>query len=203
MHEYDHKASALTDFWYRIGSHRYEFFATNDEIQQFLLKELPDKFAPYSLVTTSGKVVREVMLDQLQQLIADRHLNIFLRSHQLTPDLDKAMKQFRRQRPDDYEFQLGFAGLILIQPGVLAPGGFDLSLVDKLRLEPSGQIINQLAYRPLFNQMKRLIRKKLVVWAVYDSGAAKQEWKKPMLTEGFAASIRAGKVHSKLVIVDK
>ena len=203
MQKDDLKSSALTDFWYRIGSHRYEFFATNDEIQQFLLKELPDKFAPYSLVTTSGKVVREVMLDQLQQLIADRHLNIFLRSHQLTPDLDKAMKQFRRQRPDDYQFQLGFAGLILVQPGALAPGSFDFSLVDKLCHEPSGKIIKQDAYRPLFNAMKRLIRKKLVVWAVYDYGSVKQEYKKPMLTEGFAAAIRAGKIKSKLVIVDQ
>ena len=75
--------------------------------------------------------------------------------------------------------------------------------MDKLCHEPSGKIIKQDAYLPLYNAMKRLIRKKLVVWAVYDYGSVKQEYKKPMLTAGFAAAIRAGKIKSKLVIVDQ
>lgn len=95
------KSCPPTDFWYRIGSHRFEFFATDEEIQQFFSNELPEKYAPYSLITTLEKrgdrdyvrKLREQPLGNLLKLAAETR-NIFLRSKQLTPDLGKAMGQF-------------------------------------------------------------------------------------------------------------
>jgi hypothetical protein len=197
--------------WHRYRSSRFDFFATADEIKQFFLNELPQTYAPYSLVATKERIdernfssgIFEHSTARIIDMAVRERLQFFLRSQPLTPDLDEARAPFVCDRPTDWEYQINYAGLILIQYGSFGVGNWDLCVVDEVCHEPTGKILKHDGYRKLFNAMKKLIRKKLIVWGMYDFGSVQQEWKRPIMTARFADELREGAVQSKLCIVDK
>lgn len=175
--------------WYRIGGHRFEFFALPEEIQRWLFQDLPTDYAPYSIIILGQ--LRGHRTDQLCKLVRQGHSQFYLRSKKLTPDLDEARKQFADAYPDRKDVQLGFAGLILLQVPEAWPGS--LSRVDKLCHAPTSQVQRHQEYEPLFGLVKRKIRKQLIHWADFHG----ETWKRPVVTEGAAVAVRTGKMRRR------
>ena len=171
--------------WYRIGGHRFEFFALPEEIQRWLCEELPAEYAPYSIIIV-GKL-RGYRTDQLCELVRQGHSQFYLRSKTLTPNIDEVRKPFVDAYPNRNDVQLGFSGLILLQ--VLKAWPSSLCLVDKVCHVPTNKVQHRRDYSPLFNVLKRKVRKQLVHYADFQG----QTWNRPTVTEGVAIAVRAGK----------
>jgi hypothetical protein len=149
--------------WYRVGGSRLDFYATDDEIAEWLLEMLPSEFAPYAVIGDEWVEEErrwqpfEYSLAQLRKAFArHRGANFWIRSDQLSP----------RLRGDDH-VGVVYGGLILVQLGSQREDGLiedaSISVVDRLRHEVTGEEQRQPEYRRIFDRLRRSLRKRLVV----------------------------------------
>jgi hypothetical protein len=154
---------ASYDRWYRVGGSRTDFYATDEEIAEWLLENLPPNFAPYAIVGRqwSERERRwpsfEYPLADIREAFAERRgCNLWIRSDQLSP----------RVGGED-ETSLSYGGLILVQLGSQRDDGAiepaSIAIVDRLRHETTGEERTQPQYRRIFDRLRRSLKKRLVV----------------------------------------
>jgi hypothetical protein len=147
--------------WYRVGGSRFDFYATDEEIAEWLLETLPPEFAPYAVTGAEWSEEErrwepfEYPLAQVREAFKrHRDSNFWIRSDQLSP----------RLRGDDKAVTYG--GLILVQLGSERKGRFEdasIAVVDRLRHEVTGEERRQPEYRRIFDRLRRSLRKRAVV----------------------------------------
>jgi hypothetical protein len=149
--------------WYRVGGSRFDFYATDEEIAEWLLETLPSDLAPYAVVGEEWIEEEqrwkpfEYRLDEIRQAFTrHRDSNFWIRSDQLSP----------RIRGDD-RVGVSYGGLILVQLGFKREDGriedASIAVVDRLRHEITGEERRQPEYRRIFDRLRRSLRKRAVV----------------------------------------
>ena len=173
--------------WYRVGGRRIgSFYATADEIAEWLVETLPDEFAPYAVIgeetTPDGLRRFEDPLDRIRESFARRTPNHWIRSDVLSPHV-----------PAGDGVRQSFAGLILVQVGRERNGRVEdtsLAIVDRIRHEQTGEERVHRDYLRIFERLRRSIRKRLVVRTKYTfpSGEVGEHW--PMTARAADAHVR-------------
>jgi hypothetical protein len=179
--------------WSRVGGHGLQFYATDEEIADWLLEMLPPSFAPYSILGQEFRSDRwetfehpvEDVLESFKQHQTENH---WLRSSVLSPDL----RTDDLKRPEDV-VRLSFGGLILIQPGREREGRrweSRISIVDRIRHVTTGRELRHTEYLRIFERLRRSMRKRLVVETAYTSpdGDVGEDW--PMTARAADAHAR-------------
>jgi len=118
--------------WIRVGGSELQFFATDDEVAEFLIHGVPQEYAPYQLYTFSRvEVARKKFLDYTEAFPPDEFLSkvnarrdqrldmFFIRSQILTPTF-----QVERERTANTEGLLSLNGFISLQNGFVHGSGF-------------------------------------------------------------------------------
>jgi hypothetical protein len=171
---------------------RFDFFATDDDIVEFLHAFLPPQFAPYSILGTfmvkEGNTYKETYLSsEMDGFLALRAKDIwsfFIQSHVLSPDLSIEDTPY-------LDRLLASNGLIIIQQQLACQRkGFwpqsSLALVDKVRNINTGEILEHKDYLKIFNKLKRGVRKSLRYPVKFIWTDGKTEESKLLMTENFA-----------------
>jgi hypothetical protein len=173
--------------WHRVGGHRLQFYATDNEIAEWLQEMLPSESAPYSMV---GQECRDGRWQPFEYALAaidecfmrHRSNNLWIRSDVLSPRLT-----------GEDEKRLSFNGLILVQLGSKTNGRLEeasIAIVDRIRHEPTGRERRRPEYLRIFERLRRSMRKRLVVTTAYTfpDGSVSESW--PM-------TARAADAHSR------
>jgi hypothetical protein len=192
------------DNWYRIGKGRVlQFFATDDEVQEWLLTMLPSEYGPYTLVgadlvrVEKKKYVEkgfEFDITELKQAIYEIEYprwQYWLRSKVLTPELD-----FSRQKI--ITWVLSYTGLVgLHHGGYIKNMGRDASsigIVDTVSNKSTGEVIKHSEYLKIFNILARQIKKHLCYssfWK-FKNGTEREDFKLQLMTEKAVQAYEAG-----------
>jgi len=150
------------DGWDRVGGRNFQFYATDDEIAEWLRETLLQHFAPYSALGREWLNSRWQRFDcpihDIRTGITDhRQSNLWIRSHLLTPDLSR----------ESEVTELSFGGLLLLQLGrEREDGRLDdarLAVVDRIRHAATGRERRHVEYKRIFDRLKRAMQKRLVV----------------------------------------
>jgi hypothetical protein len=148
--------------WYRVGGSRFDFYATDEEIAEWLVETLPPEFAPYAVIGADW-IEEERHWEPFEYALAEisdafaryRGSNFWIRSDQLSP---------RRHGDDE---AVAFGGLILVQLGFEREDGrvedASIAVADRLRHEVTGEERRQPQYRRIFDRLRRSLRKRAVV----------------------------------------
>ena len=150
--------------WYRVGQGRsFQFDATDQEIAEWLVKTLPNEFAPYVVFREEWVhpklIVHESRIEDLGRSFSqDRSARHWIKSERLSPGL----------KPDDISVpndlgQLSFSGLISIRLGEDRNGrreGADLGMIDRIRHERTGEELRQTDYLKIFERLRRSAHKR-------------------------------------------
>jgi hypothetical protein len=177
------------DGWQRVGGRNFQFYATDEEIAEWLIETLPTQFVPYSVL---GREWRDSRWRFFDYPLADvracmshhRRSNLWIRSHAPTPSVSAAS--------DERELSLG--GLILVQLGrQLTDGKLDearLAVVDRIRHAASGREHRHRDYKRIFDRLKRAMQKRLVVTTqiALPDGTATDGW--PMTARAAEEHVR-------------
>lgn len=196
----------ITDLekWQRLGGSGYQFFATDDEINYFLQAQLPDEFAPFSLITfdrvNKHGIVSDVpILKDIRAFLDLRersYWNIYLRSLKLFPLLDMNKYRFI----DDY---LLLNGVISLHHGLITrPGGWDRSFMsysDKIWNIETKEIILHKESKKLFNILKRRLRKMMMYHTYFIDKLGKKRDTRVLMTEKFAELVNSGAIKTMAI----
>jgi hypothetical protein len=172
--------------WYRVGGHRFQFYATDAEVAEWLTTTLPSKFAPYSIVGREWEGDRWKSFEYPLAAIGEcfthhRTSNLWLRSEVLSPGLTGDEKR------------LSFSGLILLQLGRERDSRLEeisIAVVDRIRHETTGRERRHANYRRLFERLRRSMRKRLVIDTIrtLPDGRVSEDW--PMTAHAADACVR-------------
>jgi hypothetical protein len=174
------------DDWYRVGGSRLQFYATDDEIAEWLEEMLPSEFAPFAVIGQERLEDRwhpfEFHLHAIRDAFRGQHVNYWIRSNVLSPGL-----------VGTDEKRVSFSGLILVQPG--RPwrgrvGDASIAVVDRIRHLETGEERRHPEYRRIFDRLRRPMRKRLVVRTLltFPDGATE---------ESFPMTARAADAHRR------
>jgi hypothetical protein len=168
--------------WQRVGGRRLQFYATDDEIAEWLLEMLPPRFGPYSVLAQEWAAgdwrTFEQPIKDIRDFFADhRNANFWIRSRVLSPGLVAE----ELSAPEDNK-RLSFRGLILIQLGRDFDGRLDeasIGIVDRIRHETTGRERRRHEYLRIFDRLRRSMRKRLVVETVrtLPDGTTTEDWR--------------------------
>jgi len=176
--------------WHRVGGSRFDFYATDEEIAEWLLELLPSDFAPYAVIG-AGWIEEEQRwqrfeypLGEIQEAFArHRGANFWIRSDQLSP----------RIRGNDH-VGASYGGLILVQLGFRREDGriedASIAVVDRLRHELTGEERRQPEYRRIFDRLRRSLRKRAVVETIRTLPDGSTTPSKPMTPRAAEAHAR-------------
>jgi hypothetical protein len=152
--------------WYRAGGREMQFYATDEEIAEWLVATLPVQYAPYVILREEWAhprmVVHPYALDDVAaSFTADRSARHWIQSKVLSPELGP--REVRR--PDDLG-KLSFRGLVAIRVmdefgGRMEPAS--MTMIDRIRHEATGEERRQPEYLRIFERLRRSMRKRLVV----------------------------------------
>jgi len=198
------------DSWFRLGrGHSFEFYATDNEVQEWLLTILSAEYAPYRLVgedsIKEGKVyvqhpfsceVAEFL--RCRQAAGELCTQFWLLSTVLTPELPL--------QPGAWLTAMySYNGLINLQHGwmqrepvhrtrPLAKTASSIGLVDRVYHRDTNEVRQHEAYLRLFNAMKRAIRKSLVytTMLIGPDDVEQEQVSGPLWTEGTKQEYEAG-----------
>ena len=200
------------DGWFRLGRGKsLQFFATDEEVQQWLNEALPSEYAPYFLVSTDlVKEGKDYVQSPFQCDIADflkcqrekaakRRINFWIWSKILTPDLSLRHGTW-------VTAALSLNGLVHLQHGsIFAPQkGADpahtlyrdvssIGLVHRVQHVETGEIRVYEDYLRVFEKLRRRIKKSLVYSSIMSIDGQKEELTDfPLMTEGAARSHETG-----------
>ncbi len=153
--------------WHRAGRGRsFQFYATDDEIAEWLLEMLQADFAPYVVFREkrvgSRLVVHERNLDDIERSFADdRNTRHWIKSAVLSPGLHPE----DISAPNDVG-KLSFNGLIAVRLGADWKGrreAAELALIDRVRNDETAEERRRSDYLRIFERLRRSLRKRLVV----------------------------------------
>lgn len=161
--------SSQMELWERASRGReLQFFATDDELYDWLMCSLPGEFQPYFLLgqdrIEEGRTYRweafDIPLADSIRSFRERPRGRYiynLRSRTLTPDL-------RLTHQVDVSRLCTLNGLICIEHGFVHRGKQDpsrISLVDRVRSVATGEVIHSKGYLTIYRALKRQIRARL------------------------------------------
>jgi len=198
------------DSWFRLGrGHGFEFYATDNEVQEWLLTILPAEYAPYRLVGADsikeGRIYVEHPFSckvgeflQCRQAVGELRTQFWLLSTVLTPALPL--------QPGAWLTAMySYNGLINIQHGwmqrdpvhrtrPLAKTVSAIGLVDRVYHRDTNEVRRHEAYLHLFNIMKRAIRKSLVYTSLLigPDDVEQEQVSGPFWTEGARQEYEGG-----------
>jgi hypothetical protein len=197
------ETSAVLDpeHWSRVGGREFQFFATDEEIRDWLLTALPENFAPYHLVgadvvAEGGRYVREPFRCELEQLPSYIRRSPPLRdmfdiwSEVLTPGLE-----LRRGQRIEAVYSLN--GLVGVQQGMMRRERRDVSritVVAKVQHLATGKIVEHPGYPEVFESLRRAIKKAVcytTIW-IYPDGRELADDRLAPWTEGAVREYEAG-----------
>jgi hypothetical protein len=168
--------------WFRTGrGHRFDFFATDEEIQEWLQAALPAVYRPYTLIGVDrikqtrfryGAKSFECPVSQfLQCRIAEvgvRRSHYWVRSQKLTPKLPLQVDL-------GIDHVYSFSGLVSLQHGSMIRVGnprvpavplyqaaSSISVVPQVQNRQTGEIRDYPEYLKIFESLRRRIRQDLV-----------------------------------------
>lgn len=186
--------------WRRAGRGRIlTFFATNDEVQAWLLDSLPREFSPdqlisWSIVALGSEFIHKaeiLELDEFRDSLERSDLvhHYFIWSPGITPRL------FMDDRWIDRVCAL--AGLPLLQHGTPIQGiqsGSALVQTDSVKNERTGEVLTHSDYRLVYTALSRRIRKSLVYSTVgrFPDGTEYENSVSELMTRAAAQQSRAG-----------
>jgi hypothetical protein len=196
--------------WVRIGDGKeLQFFATDLEVQNWLEGALLSDYAPYYFVGSDLEEIAKRSYRQTPFRLAlselPAHLrrypdrfNYWLLSEVLTPDLDLKIG-------DPITNLCGFHGLILLQHGlrikvphiskeVLVQDSSRIAIVTQFRNLRTNEIMKSESYLPIFENLKKTIKKDLVYATVqrFPDGHEEEDIRTALMTEGAARSYEEG-----------
>jgi hypothetical protein len=187
--------------WHRLSrGHRFDFFATSEEIQAWLLSALPKAFEPYMLVTSDttreGRawvhLPVECALDEFLSCLnvsPARSFNFHIWSKALTPELSFPHGPW-------VDWVCATNGLLLVQHGRLHDGRQDASaigVVSRVRNVVTGEVREYDGYVAIYKMLKRVIRKALVYETIirWPNGTEEEDrWRR--MTAGATQQHQAG-----------
>ena len=192
--------------WRRLGRGRgLDFYATDDEVQRWLIEGLPAHSAPYTLVTIKTTGYRETYLEQgvefgIEELkkamyeLDKVRWQYWIRSKMITPELE--LSPNRR-----LTWVLSFSGLVELQHGLYNKNrwveGRDASsigIVDRVINDATGAMIEHKGYLKIFNALRKRVKKDLCYssfWK-YKDGSELEEFKLRLMTEGAVRAYEEG-----------
>jgi hypothetical protein len=178
-------AESLDD-WYRVGGSRLQFYATDDEVAEWLEEMLLGEFAPYAVIGQERSDDQwrpfEFALEQIREAFRQRHVNYWIRSDVLSPGLTGTDEK-----------RVSFSGLILVQPGRERKGRIEdssIAVVDRIRHIETSEERRRPEYRRIFDRLRRSMRKRLVVKTLrtFSDGGTQ---------ESFPMTARAADAHAR------
>ncbi|MFA7486383.1 MAG: hypothetical protein WCZ89_10185 [Phycisphaerae bacterium] len=190
--------------WRRLGRGQVlQFFATDDEVQNWLLTLLPPEYGPYTLVGADSIEVEnkmyvekgfEIDISDFKTAIYEKEYprwQYWIRSKALTPKLD-----FLRQKR--ITWVLSYSGLVGLQHGrYLKDAGRDFSsigIVDKVINDETGEEIVNKEYLSIFKKLKKEIKRHLLyssIWK-FDDGSEREDIKLQLMTQGVVDQYNKG-----------
>ncbi len=189
-----------TKSWLRRGGHRFDFFATDEDVQSWLNSGLLEGYEPYSLCGASrrlegGIVEQDTFMIRPGDFWMHRKSNpsnweYWIFSEKLTPvgGIRDQLKAIDRVASVN--------GLVLLQHGSYNRDKLDCSslcVVDKLVHSGTLEEMEFEEYLKIFTRLKRVIKKDLKYSTrhVYPNGAVVED-ERLLMTEKAAAAIEDG-----------
>jgi hypothetical protein len=179
--------------WHRVGGRQLQFYATNDEIAEWLSETLPPSLGPYTVLGQEWEQGRwqafEHPLDDVLEAFALHAAGHWVRSSVLSPALSAA----DLRQPEDIK-RLSYRGLIQVHVGREGADGrlseASIGIVDRIRHETTGRERRRPGYLRIFERLRRSMRKRLVVETVYTfpDGTVTEHW--PMTARAAEAHAR-------------
>lgn len=190
--------------WYRVGRGQgLEFFATDDEVQEWLLTILPKEYGPYTLVGADIVEVEkkkyiekgfEFDIGELKKAVYEKEeprWNYWIRSKVITPELD-----FSREKR--ITWVLSYTGLISLHHGLdlknLGRDASSIGIVERVRNKNTGEEIIHEEYLKLSKYLSRHIKKLLCYssfWK-FKNGTEREDFKLQLMTEKAVKAYEAG-----------
>jgi hypothetical protein len=192
------------DNWYRVGRGKVlQFFATDDEVQEWLLTMLPSGYGPYTLVGADlVKVDKKRYVEKgfefditgFKKAIYEKECprwQYWIRSKVLTPELD-----FSRHKM--ITWILSYSGLVGLDHGSFVKGmGRDASsiaIVEKVANKETGEIIKHKEYLKIYKILARQIKNQLCYssfWK-FKNGTEREDFKLQLMTEKAVEAYKSG-----------
>ncbi len=197
-----------SDDWIRCGrgDRLLQFFATDDELQEWLLSALPDACGPYTLVgADSVRINRnqyvqrffEFPIHKLKEAMYEKNpvwWEFWIRSKSITPVLDVS-------HCHDIKKQLSFSGLVRICHGSYSNRGFHegwrestIGIVTQIENINSGrQIVNDKCLK-IYNALEKTIKKHLCYssFCIFKDGSEVENTKFDLMTQGVVDQYNQG-----------
>lgn len=190
------------DNWKRVGGGRtLEFFATDAEVQRWLLDCIPQEYLPCRLVGADliqrgPRYIEKPFVcefDELQRLPSapgTPRNKFFIWSETLTPDLFDAS-------PESFSTYCSLNGLIVLQYGRIRHHlreALALMIVDRVRNQQTGVIREHLEYRRIYNSLARCVKRALCFSTVhrFKDGSEEEDAELRLMTEKAAQAYQEG-----------
>lgn len=191
-----------TSTWHRAGrGSELQFYATDEEVQRYLLEGLPGEHGGYALVGADKVLDDGAYVDRpfeypITELAAcmsggdGYRTNLWIWPRALVP----ALRLSDEARVDR---MCSLAGLILLQHGFVHKGERDAScigIVDRVRHVDTGEVVRHVAQRRVYDALASRIRRDLCYSTVrtFPDGRRYEETRQPLMTAGAAALSHAG-----------
>lgn len=196
--------------WTRAGRGKtLQFFAVDQEVQRWLLENLPSEYAPYDLITFDRIQDGQGYMDHafscgieaLSQCLnppPQPRYNVWIRSQTLTPQIP-VWRGFMLEQFFSYN------GLVLLQHGLMVRDSRTspermcrevsrIGIVDRIQHQVSGEIREHKEYLRIYKSLHKAIAKELVyssiIWDV--DGHEMEDTRTDLWTEGAVQSYRSG-----------
>ena len=189
-----------TDDWVRgnRGGHLLQFFATDDELQNWLLTALPDAFGPYTLVGADSVRIDqnqytqsffEFPIHKLKEAMYEKdsvRWQYWIRSKSITPLLDVSQCHFITK-------QLSFLGLVSVHHGSYSNRGFNdgwqestIGIVTQIENINNGNKIINDKYLGIYKALTKEIKKHLCYssFYIFKDGSEVENTKFGLMTQG-------------------
>ena len=199
--------------WHRIGGHRFDFFATDQELQDWLVKTLPPPLGPWQVlghdpIREASKYVWVPFRFEVTELArslepahGQRRLNLWLWSPVLTPGLN-----LRAQRASIpvLEHLCAVNGLVCLKPVHLVTArdapeddawdACSLSVAPRWVFLPTGEEVVHEEYKRVYGRLKRAVSRLFTHGSIYVwSDGTERCFSTPGWTSGAVHEHEAGK----------
>ncbi|MBQ6471772.1 MAG: hypothetical protein IJJ33_07305 [Victivallales bacterium] len=197
-----------TDDWVRSGrgSHLLQFFATDDELQNWFLTVLPEACGPYTLVGADSvqndqnhytQCFFEFPIHKFKEAMYEKESirwQYWIRSESITPTLDVTRSHFITK-------QLSFMGLVGIHHGSYSNRGFNdgwqestIGIVTQIENIKNGQQMINDKYLGIYTTLVKEIKKHLCYSSFYrfKDGSEVENTKFGLMTQGVVEQYMQG-----------
>jgi len=195
------------DNWYGCGrGRRLDFYATDDELQEWLLRHLPAEYEPYRLLAViprqqSRRVwiwsTSQWDISELRQVVDDGwgagFINLWIWSMSLTPGLPIGISD-RYGRLDDLCGMNGLVNLQRLTRGDGAREPLSMSILPTFVNVRTRRRLQHKEYLQIFEKLRKAIKRQLVYSSihVFPDGRQLEDSRCPRMTEAAVRAYRSG-----------